>query len=77
MSCTDCQAARETAGHWRTYNPRCIHCGARAIQVLRTTERRQAILRDWVAQGHSETLIRSLVASKAMAVEPVAAKGKK
>lgn len=78
--CRDCQAARETSGKWRYFDPRCIHCGARLIQrlgKLRTVtqaeiqQRRRAVLADWIAQGHAEKEIRELVALPAMAVAPV------
>lgn len=78
MACTDCQAARETTGLWRMYNPACLWCGARLIQMIgrlpiaqrEATARRKAVLADWVKQGHSEQEIRDLVKGP-MAVEPV------
>lgn len=68
--CTDCKAAKETAGLWAQFNsPGCLWCTARLIQrlgKLRTpttdaiTARRRVVLADAVAWGHDEALIRKL-----------------
>lgn len=76
--CSDCNAARITTGHWPYHDPACIYCGARLIQRLGRirqlpsiiTQRRQVVLRDWMAMGHSEQEIRELVKGL-MAVAPV------
>jgi len=60
-------------------DPRCIFCGARLIQKLgklrvmpsEITQRRRAVLADWIAAGHRESEIRELVALPVMAVAPV------
>jgi hypothetical protein len=78
MACTDCQAARETMGLWRMYNPACLWCGARLIQKIgrlsipqsEATARRKVVLADWIKQGHSEQELRDL-AKGPMAFEPV------
>lgn len=70
MTCTDCNAARESLGAWRMYDPVCIHCGARLIQAIgklplmpsHIKQRRQAVLADWKALGHDEAELRALVA---------------
>lgn len=77
--CTDCLAARETSGHWRFFDPRCLWCGARLIQRIgklnvmpsEIRQRRQAVLKDWVAQGHAESEIRALAAAKTPAYEAI------
>jgi hypothetical protein len=79
LTCETCNAARENSGHWRYYDPLCIHCGARLIQTIgrrgntaaEITQRRRVVLADWMAQGHAEAAIRELAASKSMAVAPV------
>ena len=61
------------------FDPRCIFCGARLIQKLgklrvmpaEITQRRRAVLADWIAAGHREAEIRELVALPVMAVAPV------
>jgi hypothetical protein len=76
--CDDCLAARETSGHWRMYDLKCIYCGARLIQKIGrlqiprvvATQRRMAVLADWVAFGHSEAEIRGLVSGR-MALTPI------
>lgn len=76
--CSDCMAAREALGNWRFYDPRCLWCGARCLQRIpkfsatnaEASQRRKLVLRDWVAQGHSEIEIRELVAGP-MAFEPI------
>lgn len=78
MACSDCMAARETSGHWRMFDPRCIFCGARLIQRIgrlgvmpsEIKQRRQAVLKDWCNYGHAESEIRELVKGP-MAVEPI------
>jgi len=76
--CSDCDAARLTSGKWRFYDPRCLWCGARLIQRIpkfsatdaETTQRRRAVLKDWMAQGHGESELREL-ARGPLAFEPV------
>lgn len=83
MTCTDCAATRE-ASRWPYHDVACIYCGARLIQRIRRysipvselTERRRAVLADWVAHGHDEAQLRALVKGP-LAVEPIEkAKGK-
>ena len=79
MPCPCCTAARETSGLWRYFELSCMWCGARLIQQIpkysgtdaETTQRRRAVLKDWVAYGHSEQEIRALAALKTLAFEPV------
>ena len=74
MTCKDCKSAMVSPGY-RLFDPLCLHCGARLIQQLgalqipasECTERRKAVLADWVAQGHSEAEIRRLVKLKTAA----------
>jgi hypothetical protein len=76
MACTDCQAARETAGLWALFNPTCLHCGARLIQQIgklpiaasEATRRRKAVLATWMEHGHPEAELRALAKSKALAL---------
>ena len=78
MPCECCQAARETTNHWRYFALQCAYCGARLIQKLgklsvtqaEITQRRKAVLADWVAFGHLESEMRDLVRGP-MAVEPI------
>lgn len=78
MACECCGAARETAGMWRYYELSCAHCGSRLIQRLgklqvtaaEITQRRKAVLADWVKYGHAESQIRELVRGP-MAVAPI------
>lgn len=68
MSCKNCNAARETNGHHRYFDPLCLWCGARLIQKIGRLEipasesiaRRRVVLTDWVEFGHSETELRRL-----------------
>ena len=68
MDCPECQTAR-TYPENRMFNPACIFCGARLIQILGNVKisaaeckrRRKDALRVWVEHGHSEQTIRSLV----------------
>lgn len=76
IKCKDCQAARETQGLWRFYNPLCLHCGARIIQAIQRLQitnedkkaRCRAQLADWMRYGHSEDTLRELAGSKTLAV---------
>lgn len=79
MTCPCCKAARETAGGWPYFELQCAWCGARLIQRIgklpgrltsELSQRRKAVLADWVRWGHAEQEIRALVAGP-MAVEPV------
>ena len=78
MTCSTCTAARETAGHWRYFDPACLFCGARLIQRIGTvkatkaeiSQRRTVVLKDWIAQDHSEKELRELAAGP-MCFEPV------
>jgi hypothetical protein len=66
-SCLCCQVARQHPTY-QFFSLACVYCGARLIQNLGTlqirssqcTERRKAVLVDWVAHGHSESQLRSL-----------------
>lgn len=68
MTCSCCKTAREFLAY-PMFDPACLHCGARLIQTLgqlprprqEIVTRRQAVLADWVAHGHSEAEIRRLV----------------
>ena len=79
MTCTSCQASRETNGLWNTFDPACLHCGARLIQkigrlqlgVTESTARKRAALATWLALGHSEARICELVKSQELALAPV------
>ena len=78
MACECCEAARITTGHCRYYALQCAWCGARLLQKLgglnvtqaEIKQRRQAVLKDWIAYGHSESEIRELVKGP-MSVEPI------
>ena len=79
MTCKSCQASRETNGLWHTFDPACAFCGARLIQKIgrlqlsakESTDRKRAVLADWLALGHSELQIRALAKLKELALEPV------
>lgn len=79
MACQDCSAARETAGLWRMFDPRCLYCGGRLLQRIgklpimhsHIAQRRKVVLADWVAMGHAEQELRDLAGSKEMAAEPI------
>jgi hypothetical protein len=79
MSCPDCNAARLSVGHWRTFDPKCLYCGARILQKLgnlqvtnaEIRQRRTAALKVWVDMGHSEAELRALMALPAMTAAPV------
>ena len=67
MTCKDCNTARSFA-QYNSFNPACIHCGARIIQLWPTlpitdsecvTYRRQS-LKTWMDWGHDEAEIRKL-----------------
>lgn len=66
-SCPCCNTAKSFPGY-RMFNPACLHCGARIIQSFGALQigpserrtRRQAMLAEWVAHGHSEAQIREL-----------------
>lgn len=68
MTCELCATAREFPQANVMHCPSCIHCGARLIQrigrlpiaVSEASQRRKAVLTDWVAAGHSEAEIRKL-----------------
>lgn len=59
--------------------PACAHCGARLIQKhqrhasatpAQKRDRSRAALSDWMACGHSESLLRKLAKTDAWAVAP-------
>ena len=58
--------------------PTCLWCGARLIQWIgrlqiaqsESLARRRAVLRDWVAWGHSEAAIRALMKSQSVPLGP-------
>lgn len=77
--CADCEAARTTGGHWRMYDPLCLWCGARLLQVIRglpmvdrasKTARMKRVLVDWVSYGHSEKALRAMEAEGSMPLAP-------
>lgn len=85
MTCTSCQAARETQGLWPQFDRlKCQFCAARLIQQIGKlpigndviTARRRAVLASAVAFGHSETEIRRLAKLTELALEPVLEKAK-
>ncbi|MDO8251422.1 MAG: hypothetical protein Q7T78_17115 [Rhodoferax sp.] len=70
MTCSSCNAARETNDLWRMYDAlKCPHCAARlikrigALQIARSvaTARMRAVLVDAVAWGQDEATIRAMV----------------
>jgi hypothetical protein len=77
MSCQECSNARESSGY-RIFDPLCLWCGVRLIQMLRTLDRpaaeiakRQRVaLADWEKQGHSREEMLALVGGP-LALEPV------
>lgn len=83
MSCPDCSASRICTGRHRLFDPCCLHCGARLIQQIpkfcgtnaEASQRRKAALADWVAMGHDETELRTLVAGP-IAYAPVTKEAK-
>lgn len=76
-TCHECQRARETAGRFPWYCPKCLWCGARLIARLQTMERPSSeikarctrVLNDWMAMGHNEQKLREL-AKTALPLEP-------
>jgi hypothetical protein len=71
------------------HDPRCIFCGARLVQNLRTVKRpaaeiakrQRAVIAGWIAAGHAENDLMALVAgplaiAPEVAVEPVKPKRK-
>ena len=84
MTCSDCDNDRaanlpRNMPRGRLHDPRCIHCCARYIQLLRAhpvldrqtrQERATRALRDFVALGHDEQQIRALVAQSGTAWAP-------
>jgi hypothetical protein len=77
MPCQDCSNARASSGY-RIFDPLCLWCGVRLIQMLRTlnrpaaeiAKRQRVVLTDWEAQGHSRAEMLALV-SGPLALEPV------
>lgn len=67
MDCPECQIAEDFHGY-RLFNPLCLHCGARLVQLLGTlaitkaecSRRRVAVMDDWQGFGHSREEIRTL-----------------
>jgi hypothetical protein len=78
VTCPDCTASRICTGKYRLYSPSCLYCGARLLQQIpahsgttaEASQRRKAVLADWVAQGHQEAELRALVAGP-LAYEPI------
>jgi len=68
MICKNCLVAKGFAAY-RWFNPACLCCGVRLIQHLGTlpisntecSQRRRAVLDEWVAIGHNEAAMRQLV----------------
>lgn len=77
MTCEDCERFRSNP-HYRVFCPKCLHCGARYIQLLgkmnlpakRLTEWRRKVLADWMKHGHAEADLRRLAASKQASITP-------
>ena len=76
-ACNNCQQASEAPG-WAWHSLQCLWCGARLIQAIgrlpipvsQVSQRRRAVLNDWVAWGHNEKTIRALVEEKALPLGP-------
>ena len=82
--CQDCDNDRawnrpKFRSSGRLHDPRCIHCCARYIQLLRAhprldrkarSERAGRALREFLTFGHSESEIRALVKASATAWAP-------
>lgn len=76
--CADCDAARDTRGHWFRFDPLCLWCGARLIQQIQRLQRPReerasrcrAVLTDWMSYGHTERELRELAASGSMPLAP-------
>jgi hypothetical protein len=67
VTCKNCQAATEAIDH-RWFDPSCVYCGARYIQLLgrrgltptACRDRRRHVLATWMEHGHSEDQLRAL-----------------
>lgn len=67
MTCNNCETAR-TFPEYRMFDPACLYCGARLIQLLgklpigvtEVVTRRRQVLADWMAHGHTEADLRRL-----------------
>lgn len=67
MTCSNCETARTFPG-FRMFDPACLYCGARLIQLLgklpigvtEVTARRRQVLADWIVHGHTEADLRRL-----------------
>ena len=65
--CQDCQRA-SVGPLYALHCPKCIYCGARAIQRIQKLQitadekrsRCRQVLADWMAHGHSESELRAL-----------------
>ena len=76
--CADCDAARDTRGHWFRFDPLCLWCGARLIQQIQKLQRPReeranrcrTVLADWMSYGHAERELRELAASGSMPLAP-------
>lgn len=88
--CDDCAAIRGyfMAEPWLRprFNPACLHCGARAIQLLQRKlnltpeakrDRCRQSLETWLRYGHDETELRALAKKEQWAVAPPAPREKK
>lgn len=78
MRCEECTSAEKTKGLWNRYdNRKCVWCAARIIQAIgcrdvgrdEIARRRTEVLKESVAAGLDEALIRKL-AKGPMALEP-------
>ncbi len=77
-ACHECQRARETAGRFTWYCPKCLWCGARLIARIQTfprprseiNDRCRKVLADWMAMGHDEQQLRTL-AKTDLPLEPI------
>lgn len=67
MTCKNCEVATEVPDH-RWFNPACLFCGARYIQLLgrrpltreQCQARRRHVLSTWIEHRHDEQQLRAL-----------------
>ena len=82
VGCECCKVAREYPNlTHKVYDPKCIHCGARYLQVLRTwpeelsdVERRawqERVLNTWTDYGHPKQKLWDLMTADKLAFAPV------
>lgn len=69
--CQECTIAQEWPGY-RTFNPLCLHCGARYVKQLRGLELgktqlekwRLHVMETWESNGHDRQALRDLAMGK-------------